>query len=1059
MNFSAWSIRNPVPAVLLFVLLTLLGSAAFRAMKVQTFPDIDLPTVVVSAALPGAAAAQLETDVAAKLENALATLQQLKHLRTKVQDGAVTIAAEFRLEKPSQEALDEVRSAVARARADLPAELREPLVTKLNLAGSPIVTYTLASPTMDAQALSWFVDNTVVRRLRGLRGVGAVQRVGGVTREVRVELDPARLLAMGASAADLSRQLRQVQQDAGAGRASLHGGEQPLRTVGTLASAADLAATEISLPGPGEGRRVRLDQVATVRDTVAETRSTALFDGRPVVGFEVMRALRSGEIEVAAAVRAELAALQAEHPDLVLSEAFNLVDAVQDNYDASLQLLLEGALLAVLVVWFFLRDWRATVVAATALPLSLIPAFAVMHHVFGLTLNLLTMLSLSLVVGILVDDAIVEVENIMRHLQMGKSPRQAAMEAADEIGLAVIATTFALIAVFLPTAFLAGVPGKFFLHFGWTAAIAVFFSLVVARLLTPMMCAYLLQRSDRSQAAAVEPRWLRHVTRWARWCLQHRGWTLGAALALFVATLGLVPLLPTGFIPPDDTSQTQVRISLQPGSSFASTLALAEDARAIVRRHPQVLHTYTAVGGGATGGDPFAAAGAAEVRTATLTLTLTPRAKRSGVSKQQIESELRQALLALPGARVQVGFGANSETYTLLLGGDDPQALGVQAKLVENAIRGIPSIGNVSSSASLLREELVVRPDAVRAADLGVSTAAIAETLRVATAGDFEPALAKMNFSQRQVPIVVRLPGDARADLALLSRLPVPGTRGPVPLSNVATLALESGPSEIERLDRRRTIAIAVELNQMPLGAVQQAVLALPAVRGLPAGIHAAPAGDAEAMHELFDSFGLALLTGVLCIYAVLVLLFKDFVQPLTILGALVLSVPGALLALAATGTAISMPSLIGLVMLMGITAKNSILLVDYAIHAHRDLGLGRREAALDAVRKRARPIVMTTVAMAAGMLPVALGLGADPSFRAPMAVVAVGGLITSTVLSLLVIPALFVAVDDLAQAVRRRLRPASRGRRLGRRQDQAADGFAPTVLLEDLARRSARRG
>jgi multidrug efflux pump subunit AcrB len=1016
MNVSSWSIKNPIPSVLLFIMLTLAGVMAFKAMKIQQFPDIDLPTVSVTASLPGAAPSQMETEVARKIENSVATLQGIKHIYTKVQDGTATVTVEFRLEKPTQEAVDDVRDAVSRIRSDLPADLRDPVVSKMNLAGSPILTYTVASTRMDDEALSWFVDNTVTKAMLAVRGVGAVSRVGGVDREVRVELDPARLLALNATAADISRQLRQIQQDASGGRADVGGIEQSVRTIATVQSAEELARMDIAL---SDGRRVRLDQVATVADTVAEQRSAALLNGAPVVGFEIVRSRGAGEVDVAQGVRAELEKLKAEHPDIRITEAFNFVDPVEENYTGSMWLLIEGAFLAVIVVWFFLRDWRATIVSATALPLSIIPAFAAMH-LMGFTLNVVTLLSMSLVVGILVDDAIVEIENIVRHMRMGKTPYQAAMEAADEIGLAVIATTFTLIAVFLPTAFMSGVPGKFFVQFGWTAAIAVFFSLVVARMLTPMMAAYLLRVPKKEHH---EPRWMQIYMRWVRWCLKHRIATSIAAAAFFFGSFGLVQFLPTGFLPPDDLSQTQVYITLPPGSTFKQTLAAAEQAREIVQKNPHVKLVYTAVGGGSAGADPFAPRGAAEVRKATLTINLTPRSERIGTKKQEIERDLRAALADLPGARVNVALGGSTEKYILVLASENGQTLADHARQVERELRTIPGIGNVTTTASLVRPELVIRPDFAKAADLGVTSAVIADTLRIATAGDYDQGLAKLNLSQRQVPIVVKLPPEARQDLALLERLTVPGKHGPVMIGNVAQLSIDSGPAEIDRYDRLRNINFEIELNGQPLGLVESQALALPSLTNLPPGVIQTTVGDAEAMNELFASFGLAMLTGVLCIYIVLVLLFKDFVQPVTILAALVLSIPGAFLALFITQTALSMPSMIGLIMLMGIATKNSILLIDYVILARRGIDggppLSRWDALLDACHKRARPIVMTTVAMGAGMLPIALGVGTDPSFRAPMAIVVIGGLITSTFLSLLVIPVVFTYVDDLIGKVR----------------------------------------
>ena len=1006
MNVSSWSIDNPIPALLLFVMLTLLGLMAFSSMKIQQFPDVDLPLVTVTATLPGAAPAQMETEVARKIENSVATLQGVKHIYSKVQDGTATITVEFRLEKPTQEAVDDVRDALSRIRSDLPGDLKDPVIARVSLAGAPILTYTVASSRMDDEALSWFVDNTVSKAILNVRGVGAVTRVGGVSREIRIELDPGRLLALRATASDISRQLRQIQQEASGGRADVGGAEQSVRTIATVQSAEELGAIEIALT---DGRRLRLNELASVTDTVAEQRSAALLNGKPVVGFEIVRARGAGEVEVAEGVRATLAKLQAAHPDIGITEAFNFVDPVIENFEGSMWLLIEGAILAVLVVWLFLRDWRATFVSATALPLSMIPTFAAMH-LMGFTLNVVTLLSLSLVVGILVDDAIVEIENIMRHLRLGKTPHQAAMEAADEIGMAVIATTFALIAVFLPTAFMSGVAGKFFVHFGWSAAIAVFFSLVVARMLTPMMAAYLLKPPKTAHG---EARWLETYTGWAAWCLRHRLTTTLATALFFFGSFALVPLLSTGFIPPDDLSQTQVYLSLQPGSTFRETFAAAEQARRIVERNPQVKMVYTAIGGGATGSDPSAARGAAEVRKATLTINMTPRAERGGVKKQAVEGQLREALGVLPGVQVRVGLGGASEKYVIVLASENGPLLSEHARAVERELRTLPGIGAITSTASLVRPELVVRPDFAAAADLGVTAAAIADVLRIATAGDYDQSLAKLNLAQRQIPIVVKLPPEARQDLGLLERLTVPGKNGPVMIGNVASLTLSGGPAEIDRYDRLRNINFEIELNQQPLGEVEKLALALPSLNNLPAGIIQTTVGDAEAMGELFQSFGLAMLTGVLCIYIVLVLLLRDFVQPATILAALVLSVPGAFLALFVTRTAVSMPSMIGLIMLMGIATKNSILLVDYVILARREHGLERASALLDACRKRARPIVMTTVAMGAGMLPIAIGLGTDPSFRAPMAIVVIGGLVTSTFLSLLVVPVVFTYVDD----------------------------------------------
>lgn len=1017
LNVSAWCIQNPLPAIMLFVLLTCAGFLSFHAMKVQNFPDLDLPTITVAATLQGASPSQMETDVARRVENIVATLQGVKHIYTKVSDSSAILTIEFRLEKPVQEALDDVRSAVSRIRSDLPADMDDPVISKLDLAGSPILAFTVASPRRDAEALSWLVDDEITRVLLGVSGVGAVDRVGGVSREITVAVDPLRLQALGLTAAEVSRQVRQVRQETAGGRADLAGSEQPLRTTVLAASVDEVRALQVVT---SRGKALRLDEVAVVEDGHAEVRSAAFLNGQPVIGFEVTRSRGASEIDVGAGVARALAQLKTRLPDVQVDEAFNFVEPVADEYHGSMSLLYEGAILAVLVVWAFLKNLRATFIAAVALPLSVIPAFWGMD-LFGFSLNVVTFLALSLVIGILVDDAIVEIENIVRHQHMGKSAWQAAIEAADEIGLAVIATTFTLIAVFLPTAFMSGIAGRFFKQFGWTAVLAVFASLVVARMLTPMMAAWLL-KDDRHQ----EPppgRVMSAYMRMVFWSLSHRWLTLLATIVFFISSLALIPLLPQGFMPPDDTPETQIQIELPPGTPLARTVAAAEEVRQRILPIAHIRSVYTTVGAGKVGSDPFAPAGAAQVRKASLTLMLDRRGDRP-MRKQVIENQIREALADMPGVRTKVGLGGSGEKYVLVLSGDDPISLAQAARAVERDLRQVPGVGGISSGASLVRPEVSIRPDPARAADLGVTTAAIGETLRVATVGDYSQGLAKMDLARRQVPILVRLQDAAKQDLQVLADLAVPSSKAlalgeVVRLGAVADLSLSSGPAEINRYDRRRNITLEVELSGVPLGDLLTAMEAFPSIRNLPSGVERINVGDAEVMEELFTSFGLAMLTGIVCILLVLILLFKDVIQPLTILAALPLSLGGAFVALLLANKSFSMPSLIGLIMMMGIATKNSILLVEYAIVARRDHGLSRQDALMDACRKRARPIIMTTIAMGAGMMPTALGFGAaDTSFRSPMAVAVIGGLLTSTFLSLLVIPVVFSVMDDLKNAL-----------------------------------------
>ncbi len=1008
MNFSAFSIRNPIPAILLFILLSIAGVLAFKAIGVQDFPDIELPMVTVEAQLPGAAPATLETEVARKLENSIATLQGIKNLYTKILEGVVVITVEFVLEKDPMEAVNDVRDAVTRVRAELPADVRDPTVLRTTTAGKPLLTYAVTSKQSDEEALSWFVDNTVAKQLLTVNGVGRVKRMGGLTREVRVELDAARMAALNVTAAEVSRRLRQIQQEAPGGRGDVGGAEQAVRTIATASTANELGTLDFPLQ---DGRRVRLNQIATIVDATAERRSIALVNGQAVVAFEIMRSKGANEVTLAQEVRQVIQNLRLARPDVQITEQIDNVEKTEENFEGSMHLLYEGAILAVIVVWYFLRDWRATIVSAAALPLSILPAFLGIY-LFGFTLNMVTLTSLALVVGILVDDAIVEVENIARHLRMGKTPFQAALEAADEIGLAVIATTFALVAVFLPTAFMAGIPGKFFKQFGWTAVLAILASLLVARLLTPMMSAYIMKavpEAAREQGDGwVMRRYLKSVT----WCLSHRLLTLVLATLFFAGSIALVPLLPKGFVPPADRSQTLVNIERAPGSTLQETLQAAERVRLKLEAIPEVIKVFSSVGAGVSG-DAFARGSAAEVRKASLTVTLVHRSDRKK-NQQEVEADIRSLLAREPGVRITVGPQDVGVKMQIVLQSEDPLALTTAAHVVEGELRGLKGIGNVLSSASLVRPELIVRPDFARAADLGVTAQSIAETLRVATSGDYDVSLPKLTLSERQIPIRVKLPDSARTDIDALARLTVPGRYGPVLLGNVATLTMDSGPAQIDRLNRSRNVVLDVELGGRQLGEVYAEAKALPSLRNLPAGVRQTELGDAKEMQALFASFGLAMAIGLLCIYMILVLLFHDFLQPITILGALPLSIGGAFVALLLTGKSFSMPSLIGLIMLMGIVTKNSILLVEYAIVARRG-GISRTEALLDACHKRARPIVMTTIAMIAGMFPIAIGWGSDPSFRSPMSIAVMGGLLTSTVLSLLVIPAVFTYVDDLA--------------------------------------------
>lgn len=1011
LNVSAYSIKNPLVAILLFVLLTLGGIYGFMKMKVQQFPDIDLPAVVVTVTLPGAAPSQLENDIAKKIENKLTSIEGVSHIRTTLQTGAATIATEFTLEKDIQEAVDDVRSAVGEVRGDLPAAANDPIITKVSTAGFPVVTYSVAAENMSVEDLSWFVDDTVTKRLSDIPGVSTVSRVGGLQREITVAADPIALSGLKFSISQLSQQIAGIQQDSSGGEAEVGNTTQTIRVLGAVERANELNDLQVAVP---TGGTQALGRMAKITDGAADPSSIAKLDGQTVVAFNITRSRGASEVDVMELVDEELAKLTADVGNISIEKVYDRATPIAEDYEASLRMLIEGGLLAVVVVFLFLRNIRATIVAAVALPLSVIPTFLGMY-LFGFSLNIISLLALSLVIGVLVDDAIVEVENIIRHLRMGKTPYEAAMEAADEIGLAVVATTFTLIAVFLPTAFMGGIVGQFFRQFGWTAALSIFASLMVARLITPMMAAYILRPEKKhvEKQSAMMKYYLKIVS----WTLHHRWITMGATLVLFVASLALVKLLPTSFIPDNDIDQTRVAIELTPDVSLADTERVAALASARILAMPEVTNIFTSVGEAqASMGASDSGGGKAE-NIAGLDIVLAPRAERG--TKQEIERKISKLMTEVPGARFTVGLSSGGESgYNFSLTSTNPQLLEQTAQKIMSEIRGLPSAGTVTSDRSLPRQELTVTPDRLAMADKGVTTQDIATTLRVATVGDYEQQLSKLNLDTRQVPIVVRLPDVAKQNVSQLEGLYVPSTMPAgqgVRVGEVATLDFGTGPAQISRLDRERAISITVQPASGELGDLVQAVKAVPTMQQLPPSITIIDQGQAENMADLFSGFIIAMSVGVVCILGVLILLFGRLLQPFTILMALPLSIGGAFVGLVITNSSLSMPSMIGFIMLMGIATKNSILLVDYALIAQRR-GLARFEAIVDACRKRARPIIMTTIAMGAGMLPLVFGWGdADPTFRRPMAAAVLGGLVTSTLLSLVVIPVVYTLMDDLS--------------------------------------------
>ena len=1004
LRISGASIRRPIPALVLFAVLLLLGTVGFRALPITRAPNVDVPVVAITVTETGAAPAELETQVTKRVEDAVAGVVGVKHITSSVTDGSSQTLIEFRLEVSADRALEDVRDAVTKIRADLPRTIDEPIIERVDVVGQSIQTFAASAPGMTLEGLSWFVDDTVTRALQGIPGVGRVNRIGGVTREIRVSLDPDRLAALGITAGDVNAQVRATSVDLAGGRGEVAGQEQAIRTLAGATSIQALAATRIVLPG---GRAVRLADLGTVEDSAEEPRTFARLDGdRSVVAFEVYRSKGASDVTVANLVARRLAQLSADNPAVSYRLIDDSVRSTRGSYQSAMESLVEGAILATLVVLVFLRDWRATLLSAIALPLSVIPAFGAMW-LMGFSLNFVSLLAVTLVTGILVDDAIVEIENIVRHIKAGAPPYRAAIEAADEIGLAVVAITLTIVAVFAPVSFMGGIAGQYFKQFGLTVAAAVLASLLVARLLTPVMAAYFLRPHHHREER--EGLVLRAYLRFLRATLRHRALTVVAGLVLFGVSIWSTTLLPTGFIPPQDDARAVMSLELPPGSTLADTAAKTDAVARAFRAIPEVASVFTVGGATPTGAG-------AEVRRAAMVVNLVPKTRRARTQKE-VEGTLSQTLAAIPDVRGWYVNDRGERELSVTVLGDDARALDRGVAGLEGAMRRLPGFANVAASAGMDRPEIHVVPRGDEAARLGVSTEAISDAARIATLGDAGPNLANFRDGDRLIPIRVEADEGVRRDLSRLRALPVPGAGGvAVPLAAVADVAMGQGPSSVERYDRVRRVVIGADLTgDLALGGALAEVHALPQARDLPAGVRLQNGGDAEIMDEVFTSFAGAMGAGLVMVLGLLVLLFGSVFQPLTILFSLPLSLGGVILALLVTHQPISLPVAIGILMLMGIVTKNAIMLVDVAVE-ERARGVSRRDAITSAGRKRARPIVMTTIAMVAGMIPSALGLGDGGEFRAPMAIGVIGGLIVSTVLSLVFVPSFYTVMDDLSR-------------------------------------------
>jgi multidrug efflux pump subunit AcrB len=1008
LNISAWSIRRPLPAVVLSIILLILGWVSFLKLPVTRLPAADIPVVSVAVSQFGAGPSELEAQVTKYIEDSVSGVEGVRHIASQITDGLSVTTIQFALETNTDRALNDIKDAVTRARPNLPQNIDgEPLVQRVDLVDLPIVTYAAIAPGKTPERLSWFVDDVVKRQLQGVRGVAQVERIGGVDREILVSLDADRLQAVGLTAANVSKMLRGTNVDLAGGRAEIGGRDQAIRTLAGAKTLNELSNLMIGLPLGGE---VRLQDLGVVTDTVAAPRTFARVNGEPTVAFGIWRSKGQSDVVVAEAVQKKIDEITKANPDVDLKLIDTAVEFTKGNYDAALHTLFEGAALAVIVVFLFLRDIRATIIAAVSLPLSIFPAFWAMD-ILGFSLNLVSFLAITLSTGILVDDAIVEIENIVRHMNMGKSPYQAAIDAADEIGLAVIAISLTIVAIFTPASFMPGIAGQFFKQFGITVSVQVLFSLLAARLVTPMLAAYFLRHhhiEEKPPGVA-----LRTYTRLVTWSVKHYLLTVLIGLVLFATSVWSITLLSKGFLPAQDSGRSRLAIELPPGSQLADTEKATEEIVRRLRGRQEIVSIF--VDGGRV------PKGAKEIRRASLYINYTPKEKRS-ISQHDLELAIGREIEDIPDVRYWFVDENGLRAITLDVTGSDPEGVANVAEELAAQMRRIPLVADVISETALDRPELRIRPHTDMLARLNVTTEGLSETIRVATMGDIGPALARFDTGDRLVPVRVQLDEKARTNLQVIEQLRVPmfGRPGGVPLGAIADISLDQGPTSIDRYDRNRRAAVAADLvGKSSLEDAMTAIYDLPVMKSHPQGIKIGKSGDAENLAELSDGFGSAMRNGLIMVYAVLVLLFGSFLQPITILFSLPLSIGGAIIALLLGGMQLTVPVSIGILMLMGIVTKNAIMLVDFAIESIHG-GMDRDKAIIDAGQKRARPIVMTTIAMIAGMVPSALAFGAGGEFRAPMAVSVIGGLLCSTVLSLVFVPAVFVLMDNVSKVTSR---------------------------------------
>jgi hydrophobe/amphiphile efflux-1 (HAE1) family protein len=1021
-HLSEWSIKRPVPTIVMFLVLGIVGFFSFLNLGIDSNPNIDIPSVMITVTQPGAGPEELETQVTKKIEDAIAGLENIDQIVSTVAESRSTTVINFILGTDSNQATNEVQNAVSQIRNQLPQDINEPIVNKLEFAGGSIITYSVSSNKKSTEELSDLVDRKIAREILNVQGVASVERLGGVDREIRVDLDPSRLQAYNITATQVNQQIANFNLNLPGGRAEIGGTEQNVRTLGSAKNIQQLQEYPISLTN---GDTVPLSSLGDVRDGFGEARQSAYLNGQPTVAFSVKRASGSTLVTVEEEVQKVVKQLEKTlDEDIEVKMIFSRADAIRNSYNGTIDDLWSGCILTIITVGIFLRGLRVTVITALALPLSIIPTFLVMKAL-DYTLNGMTLLGLALAIGNLVDDAVCMLEDVDQHLQMGKTPLQAAMDASKELGLAVVATTATIVAVFLPVAFMGGVPGQFFQPFGVTVSVSSMFSTLVAITLTPMLSAYWLKgkvkidKELKLNGSSSRPK--RKFTPYRsllNWSLRHRITTLLIAFAFFIGSLQLIPFIPKGLFDSGDTGLSSLTLELPPGSTLADTEEVFFQVSKSLEKNPAVASVLGTLGG-------------STVNQGSAFINLVPKDQRE-LSQQEFENSMRSVFQQIPGARIGFssrGAGGSSKDLSIVLKSENGELLNQTALELEQQMREIPGLVEVASSSSLVKPELVIVPDPDRARDLGVSVRDIARTASLGLIGDIETNLPKFNLSDRQIPIRVQINPDQRSDINTLKNLRIPSQTGElVPLSAVAKIRLGSGPAEIQRFNRARQVKVDANLEGVSLGDALAKVNALPMMNPLPEGVSQQPDGNAKIMSDIFARFGTALGFAVFCIYGILVLLYNNFLYPLAILAALPLSIGGALMGLLIMQKELGLFALIGIVLLMGLVTKNAILLVDCTLDGQKQ-GKRQFEAIIDAGVSRLRPIVMTSLSTIAGMVPIALAWGADGEVRSPMAIAVIGGFSTSTLLTLVVVPVLYTYIDNLVRWLGRLFKGKKKGK------------------------------